>query len=642
MTKSDQAENYLVSLRKRHCPAAIGNKARGLFELKRKGYLIPDTFVCQWQAYQDYISSGEEALVRLRTELTAVVREGRAYAVRSSANLEDDLEQSFAGQFSTHLNVIGLYQVLSSVRAIWEDTQKESIHTYLHRRLGRDQELLMAVIIQEMIQPALSGVVFSKNPITTMDEIIVEAVRGYGTDLVQSGFTPLRWVNKWGNWIEKPECSPMDQAVIEEIVKQTRCIVKHFHKELDLEWVWDGQRLYWLQMRDITSLQNVTFYSNRIAKEMTPGQIKPLVWTVSIPNPTLAWVKLISEAIGENPLDPAKMLKLFHYRAYFNMAEFGKVFASLGLPRESLEMMMGVLPPGAGRPPMKPSMKAVVKLPRLAKFAWDKWSFSRVLETRYPLLFEEIHKFPIQFKPGSVEQSWLIQQIDRIHPLNREIAYLTVVTILMMMVYISLLRRQLAKRKVDFQEVDLTAGEEEFKLFDPSFQLADLHRQYLLLPPEIQYYFQAGDFSSFLKTDDYLGMKDHVNQFLERFGHMSDTTAHFCNPAWREQPGMILKLIANYEKPAEQSPQRMDLQELPGSSFILKYLFRRAREYRLWRERISSLFSYSVMLFRAYYLAIAENWVINGWIENRKISFIYMMMKSGPCFQRERYPLMRS
>ncbi len=619
-----RSPKYLVSMKSRRQPEAIGNKALGLYLLLRKGYHVPETYVVTWHAYLDYLAGGDAVFANLRLELMPVIQDGYAYAIRSSANIEDSLEHSYAGQFTTQINIMGIEQTLTAIRTIWDDAQKESVQTYAQRILGGAKPLKMAVIIQEMVQPLISGVVFSKNPITTMDEVIVEAVQGYGTALVQEGCTPFRWVNKWGSWIQTPQTSPVDPTVPNKIVEETRRLVKDFHKELDLEWVYDGKQLFWLQMRDITSLQNVTFYSNRISKEMTPGQIKPLVWTVSIPNPSLAWVRLISEAIGENPLEPSQLIKLFHYRAYFNMAEFGKVFASLGLPRESLEMMMGVLPPGAGKPPMKPGIKTISKLPFLAKFIWDKWHFSPVLESRYPILYDEIHKFPIHFLGGSKDERWLIQQIDNIHILNREVAYLTVVTILLLAIYTSFYRRQLSKIGVEFQQIDLTEGNDEFKLYKPEFYLTELHLKYQQLPNETQLILQAGDYQVFQDMVGDEGLKTLVDEFLQRFGHMSDTTAHFCNPAWREKPGFILQLVAEYENPAVSANNRIKFQDLPEKPFLLRRFYQRAKEYLLWREKVSSLFSYSVMLFRAYYLAIGENWVEKGYIKDaEEILYLY-------------------
>ena len=75
-------------------------------------------------------------------------------------------------------------------------------------------------------------------------------------------------------------------------------------KDVDLEWVYDGTALYWLQLRDITALGNTNIYSNRIAKEMTPGMIKPLVWSVKVPIPASVWVGFFKELLGKIDIDP--------------------------------------------------------------------------------------------------------------------------------------------------------------------------------------------------------------------------------------------------------------------------------------------------------------------------------------------------
>ena len=117
--------------------------------------------------------------------------------------------------------------------------------------------LKTAVLIQEMVRPQVSGVAFSRNPLTGMDEVVVEAVAGSGETLVQDGVTPERWVNKWGDWIARPGQPALPVAVIQEVVDQTKRIAKAYGQPVDLEWVYDGATVHWVQVRPITALANV-------------------------------------------------------------------------------------------------------------------------------------------------------------------------------------------------------------------------------------------------------------------------------------------------------------------------------------------------------------------------------------------------
>ncbi len=190
-----------------------------------------------------------------------------------------------------------------------------------------------------------------------------------------------------GKWTLEPEDSPVPLDLILGIVEGTKEIAQVFKKDVDLEWVFDGKELYWVQLRDITSVNTGNIYSNKMAKEMSPGLIKPLVWSVSIPVPAQAWVELIAEITGKHDIQAECLVRAFHYRAYYNMGLFAKIFDSLGLPRESLEMMMGLLPPGVGRPPMKPNSKMISLTPRLLRFAKDKWYFGNRFEENFPRMY---------------------------------------------------------------------------------------------------------------------------------------------------------------------------------------------------------------------------------------------------------------
>ncbi|MGD9048837.1 MAG: PEP/pyruvate-binding domain-containing protein, partial [Anaerolineae bacterium] len=218
-------EEYIFSLQKAGKIRRIGRKAQNLRFLATQGFSVPKTYVCTWEACERYAGDGVQVIETLRTELEAKLDAGTKYAIRSSANLEDGLDSSFAGQFESLLNVQGVDQILQAISSIWATTQSAAVQAYLGQKGSASRDLKMAVIIQEMVSARVSGVAFSKNPITGLDEIVVEAVRGSGEALVQGGVTPERWISKWGAWTSKPD-EPLDGQgialeLIEDVVRQT-------------------------------------------------------------------------------------------------------------------------------------------------------------------------------------------------------------------------------------------------------------------------------------------------------------------------------------------------------------------------------------------------------------------------------------
>ena len=101
---------------------AIGNKAQSLAFLIKRGYQVPVTWVCTWDAFVQFRKGDAKIAAALAAELSSLIHPGTAYAVRSSANVEDDQQYSFAGQFKSILNVTGIEAVLAAIRSIWEST----------------------------------------------------------------------------------------------------------------------------------------------------------------------------------------------------------------------------------------------------------------------------------------------------------------------------------------------------------------------------------------------------------------------------------------------------------------------------------------------------------------------------------------
>lgn len=621
-----QKRAQLHRLGGRRLPTSIGNKAANLQLLISKKFLVPDTYVLTWDAYQDYQKEGTAVLAEIKSELCDKLNPMTRYAVRSSANVEDSIDHSFAGQFSTVLNVQGIDRLLEAIQEVWKAACSENIIPYLQQSQTNREGLRMAVIIQRMVQPVVSGVSFSINPITSLDEVVVEAVFGSGEQLVQEGVTPLRWVNKWGKWIEKPENDPVKLEVVQKVVDETQKISKAFKMNVDLEWVYDGNDIYWVQMRDITAVVKADIYSNKIAKEMTPGLVKPLEWSVVVPIKSAMWINRLNQVTGESDIHPESLAKMINYRVYHNLGVFGRIFESLGLPRESLDIMMGVAPPGAGKPPFKPGRKFFRLMPHIVGFLWEMWNFAKKAESDFPLLQAEVRKYSLA-PSQDLQAHQLLALIDQVKELNLWATTNLFLSIILMQIYCGILSAQLKKVGVDFAQFDLKQGLDELNAYDPNTRLEALNRQYLQFNEPIRRQIKHADWQVFKQMDGIEGFRKDVEIFLTDFGHMSDRTVMFDTVPWRETPGLILDLIANFEGSRESPFEKISYSQVPQRGLVglmIKTFYKRARQFCLFRERYSSLYTYSLMLFRVYYLAVADRLLNDGLLDAREdIYFLY-------------------
>ena len=152
MSSKTSPYRFITSLRDVTQSEFVGEKAFHLRSLLTNGNRVPNTYICTFQAYDEY-KAGNPAIVDfLKTELQEILREDIDYAVRSSANIEDLSGQSCAGQFSSYLNIRGLDAVVATIQKVWDSTESPRIQSYLKRFDKSTHQLQMAVIIQEMVQ----------------------------------------------------------------------------------------------------------------------------------------------------------------------------------------------------------------------------------------------------------------------------------------------------------------------------------------------------------------------------------------------------------------------------------------------------------------------------------------------------------
>jgi phosphohistidine swiveling domain-containing protein len=596
---------YIVELNESCRSKSIGNKARNLLFLMRNNVHVPKSWACEWIAQESFVFDEIRSRKQLNIELEKIINPDTFYAVRSSANMEDGDRFSFAGQFQSFLNVKGVDEIIQAIINVWESANSSTLLKYMSDN-NINQNIKMGVIIQEMVPATYSGVSFSKNPLTGLSEVIVEANLGLTENNNQ--VTPLRWVNKWGEWIEQPEQKSIPQDLIREVVFKTKEIAKSYGSPVDIEWAYDDNRLYFLQVRKITTA-DVPIYSNRISKEMLPGIIKPLVYSVNTSLINHQWVNILTRLAGNHSIAPESLTGHFYYRAYFNMATFGKVFEQLGMPYESLELMMGLENEGSDKPKFHMSAQTFKLLPRFLSFFLSFIRIEYRFNKQLPKIIEDFRFNNKEIEEtDSIEQLW--QKTQMIFEDMRPVVYFNIVLPMFAMMYNKMLTSQLNKSNVDIRNVDLLHIRKNALQYSPHSAMHDLHQKYVNKDPFDQ--------------DE---LEHDVRAFLEEFGHFSDSGNDFSSKPWRESPQLIKNMIVmTRAEPSENNDKiHYDQIMLPWTQrWFTNTLYRRTSRFAVHREAISYAYTYGYGRFRTCFIKLGEYFANDGIIaQPEDIFYLY-------------------
>jgi pyruvate, water dikinase len=270
-------------------PAIVGGKAANLGRLAAT-YPVPPGF-CLPAAVHVGRSGPDPARLpeELARAVTAAYRslgERRGVpdppvAVRSSAIDEDGTGSSFAGIYTTYLNVRGAANVLDAIARCWASAEDPRVASY--RRAKGLPDAGIGVLVQELVAADLSAVVFSINPVTgAADEIVINANYGLGESIVGGLATPDTWI------LKRPELETLrfvlgdkahmtilsEEGTREVAVLRTLRGRPSLHDSqtrrlaelalsleatmgwpVDLECAYQGEQLYLLQCRPITAIR---------------------------------------------------------------------------------------------------------------------------------------------------------------------------------------------------------------------------------------------------------------------------------------------------------------------------------------------------------------------------------------------------
>jgi rifampicin phosphotransferase len=221
------------------------------------------------------------SVVKAVTSYLSQFGEEHAYAVRSSATAEDLPHASFAGQHDTYLNIIGSESIMKHIRKCWASLFTDRAVIYRIQNGFDHLNVYLSVIVQRMVFPQVSGILFTADPITSNRKLLsIDASFGLGEALV-SGLVSADCYKVWDEKIvdkmiatkklaiyarkeggtETIQIDPglqktqtlTDQQIL-RLARIGRQIEAYFGCPQDIEWCLIDDSFYIVQSRPITTL----------------------------------------------------------------------------------------------------------------------------------------------------------------------------------------------------------------------------------------------------------------------------------------------------------------------------------------------------------------------------------------------------
>jgi len=253
----------------------FGGKAASLATALRASLPVPTGFALSHRAVDAILEEDTRVLTELRLAFSEMKT---PIAARSSAVGEDSIQASFAGQHASILNVASFAQLLQAIRDVSASAETESTRSY-RKRLGVEARAQMGIVLQELIAPDSAGVLFTQNPVSGADEIVIESAWGLG-EIVVAGLvipdyfrlapdgtllerrigekdTTLRILPDGGTEevaiaTEKANAPTLSDEDLEKLLALSAQCETVYGKRLDIEWCFAEGKEYLLQCRAIT------------------------------------------------------------------------------------------------------------------------------------------------------------------------------------------------------------------------------------------------------------------------------------------------------------------------------------------------------------------------------------------------------
>lgn len=586
-----QGDRAIPTLNQILNPDKVGAKAATLSHLNRS-YPIPPGWV---------LPSGDDPapLIELLNPSPET-----PLIVRSSAIGEDSEFASAAGQYESIANITSKAALEQAILRCQNSYDAPNALRYRQDQGVAEQS--MAVLVQVQVQGVFSGVAFSRDPIARQgDAVIIEALPGMASSVVSGQVTPEQYCvtisdtvpvesseNSPG-WIlpdhlslkvesslEVEGCGEIPPRLIQQVAFLARHLEHHHHGiPQDIEWSYDGNQLWVLQSRPITTL--LPIWTRKIAAEVIPGFIHPLTWSVNRSLTCGVWGDIFTVVLGDRArgLNFAKTATLHHSAAYFNASLLGQTFHQMGLPAESLEFLTR----GAkfSKPPLGSTLRNVPGLWRLVRREWQlEKDFNQDVRQHFDPAFLTLSQPPEQ-----LSTALLFRRIEQILELLKRATYYSIMAPLSLALWQALLK----VKELDQQQLPEVA----------SLRSLQAIAARAMLPQPI------ASFADLAATPAGQAVLKEFDRFLQQYGYLSDVATDIAVPRWKDSPQMLQNLLMDYLVNPQESYSKEPGNERKRQTWKAKRVQRRLN----LKGRVTTVYSKLLAELRWSFVALEQRWL---------------------------------
>jgi pyruvate,water dikinase len=656
----------------------VGAKAYNCARLRQAGLPVPDGCAITTGATYNSIPSVSlnEALNRFP--------ETTLFAVRSSAADEDSTHHSFAGIHETKLNVTR-DRVAEAIRECLASVRSPRALAYRRTLCLPTDHIKTGVLVQVMIQPIVSGVAFTLNPVTgATNELVINASWGLGEALVSGLVEPDEFrvrksditvlsarigskshsiVSKNGvsSLVETKELEQKTRTLTNEQLQELATLLERIEQEYgspqDVEWCHDGAQFWIVQTRDVTTtpqqplpdIQWTRANVSEVLPDLTSPQALPMINEILDRAMRLFYTDVIAP---ETELGP--MAKGFYGCPYFNLSQFLHINRLIGMSPASLYRQMGhesEIRKEDETPKARTFWETLRVQPAIMRILWNVLSVDKIMRKMLILVEEFVSSSTSRdLEALSDDEVWNIIRIetatlpDFIFPTFPVMAGLAYYRNMVQSIC-----EKVGFPSERFLDTQLAVGEQSISA-QQGFELLALANQARGKKQVREYFLTASEgFENYREALSDTNFLIKFETFLQAYGHRGNFESDWALPRYYEDPTPLLSVIRiHVQAPNSQTPEEIHTQQEHKATETwhefermltwwqrhivvprIKWALKRAKHLRLLRERNRFEHARVTTEYRRWHLVLAERFAERGWIEKPADYFFLELKEVG-------------